>query len=167
MVALRFASLFLLYTSLTVLATKLPSRAAAAKGPTPPPLNTWAENALATVIKATSVSALDTAFDAVLSQDVTIAVNAMSLSRADYIAKRQSQGFDTAAKIVYSQALEAPTVANSSAAGEVALYFVATIGANVVTSSMNLVIGQDTTLSPPPTDSRRVNSINQILTETS
>ncbi|KAJ7030164.1 hypothetical protein C8F04DRAFT_1098596 [Mycena alexandri] len=174
MIALRFASLLLFSTSFIVFAAQLPARAAASKGPPAalafPPLKTWAENALAAVIEATNATALDTAFDAFLADDVSLTINNMTISRTNYIAKRQAKGFVDTAKIVYRDVIEVPTVANSTQAGVVTLFFNVTIGDVVVVSSMNLVIQQDLSAVSPGrhvrnSDLRRVFNINQVETE--
>ncbi|KAJ7743380.1 hypothetical protein B0H16DRAFT_1463710 [Mycena metata] len=170
MVALRFVSLFFLSSSFTVLAAHLPTRAAASKGPPAPvfpSLTKWAESALAAVIEATDAASLDAAFDAFLAKNVSLTINDMSISRANYIAKRQAKGFVTTSKIVYRDDMEVPTVANSSQAGMVALFFNVTIGNVIVNSGMNLVIEQEPSLlsSDPTCDARRVFNINQVETE--
>ncbi|KAJ7743342.1 hypothetical protein B0H16DRAFT_1010410 [Mycena metata] len=159
MVALRFASLLLLYTPFA-LASKLPCP----PNSTLPSLTTWAQNGLAGIVKATSASALETAFDVWLSQDVNITLNGNSLARAALFANRVNQGFDPAAKLSFIHTVEVPTVANSSETGEVSLSFNATIGKNTITGVINLVIVQDTSLSPPPADLRRTMNFNEIVT---
>ncbi|KAJ7030127.1 hypothetical protein C8F04DRAFT_1114735 [Mycena alexandri] len=150
MVALRFASLLLLLCTPFAVASKLPCP----PNSTLPSLTAWAKNGLAGIVQATSVSALETAFDAWLSQDVNITLNGISLARADLFANRVNQGFDRAATISFIHTLEAPTVANSSEAGEVSLSFNATIRQHEITGTINLIIVQDTSLSPPPAGTR-------------
>ena len=49
-----------------------------------PPLKIWAEGHLSSVLKATTQSDFDDAFDAFLSKHVNITVNGQHLSRAQY-----------------------------------------------------------------------------------
>ncbi|KAJ7024151.1 hypothetical protein C8F04DRAFT_1047494 [Mycena alexandri] len=166
MVALRFASFFLLSTAFTVLAAHLPSRdtAPAYKGPTPAPisLSSWAETQLTAVIKASSAPALNAAFDAFLSQGVNITFNNSPMSRATYVSLRLNKGFSPSASINYTGAIEVLDVANSTQAGMVALFFSDRVS-SAVESAMNIVVAPDASLaSHPGSDSRRVISINQI-----
>ena len=49
-----------------------------------PPLNTWAEQHLTTVLTAQSQSNFTTAFDDFISNDVSITYNGVGISREDY-----------------------------------------------------------------------------------
>ncbi|KAJ7021876.1 hypothetical protein C8F04DRAFT_1402671 [Mycena alexandri] len=152
MVALRFASLFLLSTSIAVLGANLPSDPAASNylTSTPPSLGTWAETRLTAIIKASSAPTLNAAFDAFLAQDVKITLNNKPISRADYISERLSKGFTPSASINYTGSIAVPAVANSTQAGLVALFFRDHVS-STVESAMNLVIA-----------SGKVSIINQI-----
>ncbi|KAJ7024147.1 hypothetical protein C8F04DRAFT_1132326 [Mycena alexandri] len=163
MVALRFTSLFLICTSLSALATKFPYKVTPPKGTsTLPSLTAWAQTHLTAVVAAPSADAANAAFDAFLADNVTITFDDMPVSRANYVAMRAAHGFPHTT-VVYNQALEVPTVANSSQAGIVSLFFTATIGSQVAVASMDLVIKQDTSLpGGPGCDRRRVYSITQV-----
>ncbi|KAJ7743379.1 hypothetical protein B0H16DRAFT_1561617 [Mycena metata] len=147
-----------------------------------PPLKTWAENQLSLIIKATSSTAFNSAFDAFLSKNATITLNGKHISREEYKTKLQGEGFDEAgATVHFSGAVEVPSEPNSIQAGVVGLFYNATIAENIVirdapvqsniTSSINLVIEEDKSLSPPHLppgvhgffDGRRVSVLNQVI----
>ncbi|KAJ7079639.1 hypothetical protein B0H15DRAFT_501276 [Mycena belliarum] len=148
-----------------------------------PPLKTWAEQHLSSIIKATTQTAFDAAFDAFLSKHATVTVNGKHLSRDAYKKQLQGEGFDEAGAIVtFSGAVEVPTdQKNPIQAGVVGLFYTADISENIVihdasvqshiTSSLNLVIEEDKSLTPPhlPSgvrgffDGRRVTVLNQII----
>ncbi|KAJ7166614.1 hypothetical protein C8R46DRAFT_1350937 [Mycena filopes] len=147
-----------------------------------PPLKTWAQNHLSSIIKATTATSFDSAFDAFLSKHVAITVNGKSVSRDEYKKKLQGEGFDEAGAIVqFTGAVEVPSEPNSIQAGVVGLFYNATISENIVvhdaavqsqiSSSINLVIEEDKTLSPPHLphgvhgffDGRRVSALNQVI----
>ncbi|KAJ7657812.1 hypothetical protein DFH06DRAFT_1327869 [Mycena polygramma] len=150
-----------------------------------PPLKTWAEQHLSSIIKATSTTAFDSAFDGFLSKNASITVNGKSVSRDEYKKQLQGEGFDEAGAIVqFKDAVEIPSESNSIQAGLVGLFYTATISENIVirdaqvqshiTSSLNLVIEEDKSLSPPHLphgihgffDGRRVSALNQIILDT-
>ncbi|KAJ6542800.1 hypothetical protein B0H19DRAFT_1171954 [Mycena capillaripes] len=147
-----------------------------------PPLKTWAEQHLSSIIKATTETAFDSAFEAFLSKHVTITVNGKNVSRDEYKKQLQGEGFDEAgATVEFSGAVEIPSENNSIQSGVVGLFYTAIISENIVirdaaiqsqiTSSLNLVIEEDKTLTPPHLphgihgffDERRVSVLNQII----
>ncbi|KAJ7743339.1 hypothetical protein B0H16DRAFT_1561450 [Mycena metata] len=160
MVALRFASLLLLSTPFA-LASKSPHP----PKPTLPSLTAWAQNGLAGVVKATSASALETALDGWLSPDVNITLNGINITPATLMAHRVNLGFAPPLKLSLVHTLEVPTVANSSETGEVSLAFNATIGPLDIAGVINVIIVQDTSLSPRPADPRRIINFNELLVE--
>ncbi|KAJ7448437.1 hypothetical protein B0H11DRAFT_2080853 [Mycena galericulata] len=115
-----------------------------------PPLKTWAQQHLSSIIKATAPAALDSAFDAFLSKHATITVNGKRLSHDEYKKQLQGQGFDEAGAIVtFSGAVEVPANEDDNIqAGSVGLFYTADISQNIVvlgapvqsqiTSSLNL-----------------------------
>jgi len=150
-----------------------------------PPLRTWAEQHLSSIIKATTQTAFDAAFDGFLSKHVTVTVNGKKVSRDDYKKQLQGEGFDEAgATVAFSGAVEVPADTNNPIqAGVVGLFYTATIAENIVirdasvqsqiTSSLNLVIEEDKSLTPPHFppgvrgffDGRRVSALNQIIVD--
>ncbi|KAJ7154459.1 hypothetical protein B0H12DRAFT_1247006 [Mycena haematopus] len=168
-----------------------------------PPLKTWAEQHLSSIIKATSKTAFDSAFDAFVSKKATIVVNGKHISRDEYQKQIQGEGFDEAgATVQFSGAVEVPSESNSIQAGLVGLFYTAIIAENIVvrdvpvarqiTSSLNLVIEEDKSLTPPHLpqgihgffganfpllsskhrsdqfpDGRRVSALNQIILDVS
>lgn len=134
-----------------------------------PPLRTWAEQHLSSIIKATTQTAFDAAFDGFLSKSATVTVNGKHVSRDEYKKQLQGEGFDEAgAEVTFSGAVEVPADQNNSIqvcmislfpkipcnlrppqAGVVGLFYTATISENIVirdapvqsqvTSSLNLV----------------------------
>jgi hypothetical protein len=79
-----------------------------------PPLRSWAEQHLSSIIKATTSAAFDAAFDGFLSQNAKITVNGKHVSRDEYKSQLKGQGFDEAgADVTFSGAVEVPSEANS------------------------------------------------------
>ncbi|KAJ6615357.1 hypothetical protein B0H10DRAFT_2041069 [Mycena sp. CBHHK59/15] len=150
-----------------------------------PPLKTWAEGHLSSIIKATSATAFDSAFDAFLSKHAKVTVNGKHISRDEYKKQLQGEGFDEAgATVAFSGAVEVPAdQSNPIQAGVVGLFYTATISENIVirdapvqsqvTSSLNLLIEEDKSLTPPHFppgvrgffDGRRVSVLNQIIVD--
>ncbi|KAF7373248.1 hypothetical protein MSAN_00533700 [Mycena sanguinolenta] len=147
-----------------------------------PPLKTWAQGHLSSIIKATTQTAFDSAFDAFVSKNATITVNGKKVSRDEYQKQLQGEEFDEAgADVQFNGAVEVPAESNSIQAGVVGLFYTAVIAENIVvrdapverqiTSSLNLVIEQDKSLSPPSLphgihgffDGRRVIELNQVI----
>ncbi|KAJ7147211.1 hypothetical protein C8R46DRAFT_1231809 [Mycena filopes] len=159
--------LFSTILATTALAVHAPMpRAEANKRPPAPtlsPLTTWAEDSLRAIITATNSRGLSAAFDAFLAPDVDITINGSPLSRADYISKRVGKGFDPTSSINFTASIEVPAVANSSAAGVVALFLRDHVSDTVV-SAANLVIKPDASISTAHgADNRRVSIINQVI----
>ncbi|KAJ6530641.1 hypothetical protein B0H19DRAFT_1191682 [Mycena capillaripes] len=147
-----------------------------------PPLKAWAEQHLSSIIKATTYTALDSAFDAFLSQHAKITLNGKHISRDEYQKELHGAGFDEAGALVqFSGVVEVPSQSHPNQAGLVGLFCTATIGENLVVrdgpivrqiiSSLNLVIEEDKSLTPPHFangvhgffDGRRVSALNQII----
>jgi len=148
-----------------------------------PTLTAWAEGHLSSILEATTSTEFDDAFDAFLSKHVSITVNGQQLSRDQY--KQQLLGESAVNKqstsIKFDGAVEVPTDQEQPVkAGLVGLFYVATtdlkervFGAPAqtqVTSSLNVIIKQDTTLPQPPIspiigffDGRRVATLNQVF----
>jgi hypothetical protein len=78
-----------------------------------PPLKTWAEQHLSSIIKATTKPAFDSAFEAFLSKQAKITVNGKSVSRDDYRKQLEDEGFDEAgAAVHFTGAVEVPSESN-------------------------------------------------------
>ncbi|KAK7029887.1 hypothetical protein R3P38DRAFT_2932197 [Favolaschia claudopus] len=150
-----------------------------------PPLKTWAEQHLSSIIKATTKPAFDSAFDAFLSKHATITVNGKRVSRDEYQNQLQGEGFEEVnADVQFTGAVEVPS-SEGVAGGVVGLFYTALIAEGIVirdapvgrkiTSSLNLVIEEDKSLQPPHLphgvhgffDGRRVSALNQIILEAS
>ncbi|KAJ6479033.1 hypothetical protein C8R45DRAFT_1156552 [Mycena sanguinolenta] len=143
-----------------------------------PPLNDWAQQHLFAILKATTQTEFDSAFDAFLSKNATITVNGKKVSRDEYQKQLQGKRFDEAgATVQLSGAVEAGSIQ----AGVVGLFYAAAITEHIVvrdapvekhiTSSLNLVLEEEESLVrphwPPGThgffDGRRVSALNQII----
>ncbi|KAJ7145736.1 hypothetical protein C8R44DRAFT_755771 [Mycena epipterygia] len=159
-----------------------------------PPLRIWAEQHLSSIIKATTQTAFEAAFDGFLSKSATVTVNGKHVSRDEYKKQLQGEGFDEAgAEVTFSGAVEVPADNSIQLSpkelypqgGVVGLFYTATISENIVirdapvqsqvTSSLNLVIEEDKSLTPPHfpggirgflPDGRRVSVLNQIILDT-
>ncbi|KAJ7749461.1 hypothetical protein B0H16DRAFT_1888169 [Mycena metata] len=125
-----------------------------------PALDIWAETHLAAVVHSTNPDEVAAAFDAFWSDDVWITFNGVATSAADYHARRITQGFNVTLNIMYAATVAAPSMANSSQAGAVALFFTNQVGGKNVTSIMNLLIAPDPYVTG--NDTRRVHNINQV-----
>ncbi|KAJ6562833.1 hypothetical protein DFH09DRAFT_1159738 [Mycena vulgaris] len=150
-----------------------------------PPLRTWAEQHLSSIIKATTSTDFDAAFDSFLSEHATVTVNGKPVSRDEYKKQLQGEGFDEAGAIVtFSGAVEVPADQSKPIeAGVVGLFYTAIISEAIVirdapvqsqvTSSLNLVIEEDKSLTPPHLpggirgffDGRRVTVLNQVIVD--
>ncbi|KAJ7619602.1 hypothetical protein FB45DRAFT_840096 [Roridomyces roridus] len=148
-----------------------------------PTLKNWAQLRLSAIIKATTPSAFDTAFDNFLSTHATLTVNGKHISRDEYKKQLQGEGFrEAGASVTFNGAVEIPNdKSNTFQAGVVGLFYTAVISeklilhgepeSNQITSSLNLVIEEDKSLTPPhlPSgvhgdfDGRRVSVLNQII----
>ncbi|KAJ7662916.1 hypothetical protein B0H17DRAFT_952936 [Mycena rosella] len=116
-----------------------------------PPLKTWAEQHLSSIIKATTQTMFDSAFDAFLSKNATVTVNGKHISRDEYKKQLQGEGFDEAgATVTFGGAVEVPADQSSPIqAGAVGLFYAAAISEHIVIrdapiqsqimSSLNLV----------------------------
>jgi hypothetical protein len=88
-----------------------------------PPLRSWAEQHLSSIIKATTQTAFDSAFEAFLSKHATITVNGKKVSRDEYKKQLQGEGFDEAGAIVqFSGAVEVPSESNSIQVSTLSFY---------------------------------------------
>ncbi|KAK6977044.1 hypothetical protein R3P38DRAFT_3126281 [Favolaschia claudopus] len=152
-----------------------------------PPLKTWAEQHLSSIIKAPTKPAFDSAFDAFLSKHATITVNGKHISRDEYQKQLQGEGFEeVSADVQFTGAVEVPSSEPESVGGGVVgLFYTALIAEGIVirdapvgrkiTSSLNLIIEEDKSLQPPHLphgvhgffDGRRVSALNQIIFEAS
>ncbi|KAJ7157874.1 hypothetical protein C8R43DRAFT_882763 [Mycena crocata] len=149
-----------------------------------PPLRAWAEQHLSSIIKATTQTTFNAAFDSFLSKHATITVNGKNVSRDDYKKQLQGEGFDEAgATVSFSGAVEVPDPENPLQRGVVGLFYTAVISENIVirdapvqsqvTSSLNLVIEEDKSVPPPHLppgvhgffDGRRVTVLNQVIVD--
>ncbi|KAJ7475061.1 hypothetical protein FB451DRAFT_1247409 [Mycena latifolia] len=144
-----------------------------------PPLKNWAEDHLSAIIKAETQAVVDEAVETFLAKDATFTVNGKRVSRDEY--KNQLRGpLEQSATVKFSDAVEVPAdKSHPSQAGSIGLFYTAVIvegihvhGAPVldnVTSSVNLVIKEDKSLTPPHVghgglfDGRRVFEVNQII----
>ncbi|KAJ7749463.1 hypothetical protein B0H16DRAFT_1725106 [Mycena metata] len=136
---------------------------ASAQNPTPPlsALNDWATTSVSKLLQATSNETLKTASDAFFANDVSLVLNGKVFSIPEYNAQRVGLGFNGSTTVSFPAALEVPTVANSSLAGEVALFInVQVMGTPDVFTTMNLIIRPDPFASGP--DTRRVYALDQV-----
>ncbi|KAL0579224.1 hypothetical protein V5O48_002786 [Marasmius crinis-equi] len=151
-----------------------------------PPADTWAQQHLETLIKASSQADFDSAFDAFISKDVReIVLNGAAVSRDEYKQKFRSQVFDERSAVVsFTGTVASGDKANvSGGTGTVGLFYTAQYFEGIVIrdvpvevdakSSINLVVEQDPSLKPPTLpggihgffDGRRVFQVNQILVD--
>ncbi|KAJ7062295.1 hypothetical protein C8F01DRAFT_127712, partial [Mycena amicta] len=87
-----------------------------------PPLKTWAQQHLTAVLKATTQSAFNTAFDAFIAKDASITVNGKHVTRDAY--KRTLEGFeDRSVDVKFNEMVEVPTSPNTIEAGVVGLFY--------------------------------------------
>ncbi|KAJ7128374.1 hypothetical protein C8R44DRAFT_700938 [Mycena epipterygia] len=126
-----------------------------------PPLKTWAQQHMSAIIKATTQTAFDAAFDGFLSKHATTTVNGKHISRDEYKEQLQGLRFDeSGATVVFSNAIEVPAdPENPLQAGAVGLFLTDIISENIIirdaqvqsriTSSLNLVVEEDKSLKPP------------------
>jgi len=150
-----------------------------------PTLTAWVEGHLSAVLKASTTANFDSAFDGFVSKHATITVNGRRLSRDEY--KQQLLGESAVNKestsVKFDGVVEVPTDEEQPVkAGLVGAFYVATtnlkekvFGASAqvqVTSSLNIVVEQDTTLPQPPVspirgffDGRRVANLNQVFVD--
>ncbi|KAF7342432.1 hypothetical protein MVEN_01832400 [Mycena venus] len=94
----------------------------------PPPMKTWAEYHLSSILKATTQNEFNDAFDAFLSMKATITVNGRHLSREEY--KKMLQGekvLESGASVDFRSAVDVPADGNSVQTGVVGLFYTATI----------------------------------------
>ncbi|KAJ7136265.1 hypothetical protein C8R46DRAFT_1047704 [Mycena filopes] len=168
---MKFFTSLLIAATLTISALAQPTvearaEAEAAAANCSAPLSTltaWAEKYLRATIKVTSAAATTAAFDAFLAADVNITLNGNHIARADYVALRLGKGFSPSDSITFFDSIEVPTVANSSAAGVVALFYSDHVG-DTIRSVSNLVIKPDPSVSSAHNaDTRRVFVINQVV----
>ncbi|KAJ7749435.1 hypothetical protein B0H16DRAFT_1845537 [Mycena metata] len=95
------------------------------------------------------------------ADDASIVSNGKVFSITEYNAQRVALNFTGTTTVTFSAALEVPTIANSSLAGAVALFFnVQVMGMADVASTMNLIIRPDPFASGR--DTRRVYALNQV-----
>jgi len=148
-----------------------------------PSLTSWAKSHISAIIEATTSADLDSALDAFLTKDATFTVNGTTFSRSQYKTLLQQEKFDEiGATLNFSGEVEVQ--ADGSQAGSVGLFYTAVVAEAIrihdaavqhqFTSSINLVIEQDTSipLPTPPTvpvhgfpivDRRRVTALNQVV----
>ncbi|KAJ6578230.1 hypothetical protein B0H19DRAFT_1338296 [Mycena capillaripes] len=117
-----------------------------------PPLKTWAEEHLASVIKASNLSEFDLAFQEFVSKDATITVNGNHVSREEYKKMLQAEEFDEAGATLHINGAVQVPEKTSTQGGFVGLFYRATIREGIrvrdapvenhITSSMNLVYVQ-------------------------
>ncbi|KAJ7128439.1 hypothetical protein C8R44DRAFT_700971 [Mycena epipterygia] len=142
-----------------------------------PPLKTWAQQHMYAIIKATTQTAFDAAFDGFLSKHATTTVNGKHISRDEYKEQLQGLRFDesftlrrmvgvsSGATVVFSNAIEVPAdPENPLQAGAVGLFLTDIISEDIIirdaqvqsriTSSLNLVVEEDKSLKPPHTSIR-------------
>ncbi|KAJ6459926.1 hypothetical protein C8R45DRAFT_1081292 [Mycena sanguinolenta] len=125
-----------------------------------PPMKAWAEHHLASIFKAPTQPEFTDAFDAFLSQKATVTVNGRDLSVEQYKNMLQGEKYNqTSASIKFHSAVDVPADSSSVQTGMVGLFYTATISEldiraaeKDITSSMNLVIGEDKSVEPPGID---------------
>jgi len=73
------------------------------------PLTQWTKNHITAIIQATNQTDLDSAIDAFLSQDATIVVNGVEVSRAEFVNQVQTEKFNEAGVTVsFAASVEVP-----------------------------------------------------------
>ena len=73
------------------------------------PLTQWTKNHITAIIQATNQTDLDSAIDAFLSQDATIVVNGVEVSRAEFVDQVQAEKFNEAgATVSFAGSVEVP-----------------------------------------------------------
>ncbi|KDQ62740.1 hypothetical protein JAAARDRAFT_30645 [Jaapia argillacea MUCL 33604] len=144
-----------------------------------PNLTQWTESRITAILKATSTTDFDQAFDAFIAPDAQITVNGAPLTRDQYKQQLAGEGLlEALASVTFNGAVEVPT--DGQLAGTVGVFYVATIvskllidGApaeSTITSSLNVVIKQYPTgnTGPPPPirgyhDYRKVATLDQVF----
>ncbi|KAJ7706491.1 hypothetical protein B0H16DRAFT_1481993 [Mycena metata] len=148
------------FTTSFVLSALLVATASAQSGALPT-LHEWAETAITGVFTATSPAALNDAYELFWADDVSIVLNGVAISTKEYSDRRSAQGFNGTSTIQFSASFDQPTVANSTQAGLVSLFFTNAVpGAPPVVSTMNLIIRPDPFAKTA--DTRRVYFIDQV-----
>ncbi|KAJ7741653.1 hypothetical protein B0H16DRAFT_1890419 [Mycena metata] len=148
------------FTTSFLLSALLVATASAQSGALPK-LHEWAETAVTAVFTATSPAALNDAFELFWADDTSIVLNGVAISMKEYSDRLSAQGFNGTSTIQFTASFDQPTVANSTQAGLVSLFFTyAVSGTPPVNSTMNLIIR------PAPfvktADTRRVSFIDQV-----
>ncbi|KAJ7922543.1 hypothetical protein B0H13DRAFT_2317384 [Mycena leptocephala] len=138
-----------------------------------PPLKTWAEQHLSSIIKATTKPAFDSAFEAFLSKQAKITVNGKSVSRDDYQKQLEGEGFGEAgAAVHFTGAVEVPSESNDIQSGLVDLFYTAVIDEiRDAPVERQITTAFNSFLTPPHLpqgvhgffDGRRVSVLNQII----
>jgi len=148
------------------------------------PLKSWAQSHISAILQATTKSAFDSAFDAFLAKDVKVTLNGKAISRDAYKVELSREKFDEeGAQVTFGGVVQVPKDQDKPVeAGVVGLFYNAIIGESIVvrdapveraiSSSVNLVIDQDKSITPPhlPSgvrgggfDARRVFALNQVI----
>ncbi|KAJ7749484.1 hypothetical protein B0H16DRAFT_1691902 [Mycena metata] len=162
---MQFFTSFVLSALIVATASAQPGsvavRAAAQKPAALPALHEWAETAITAVFTATSPAALNDAYELFWADDVSIVLNGLALSTKEYSDRRSAQGFSGTSTIQFTASFDQPTVANSTQAGLVSLFFTNAVpGMPAVDSTMNLIIRPDPFAKTA--DTRRVYFIDQV-----
>jgi len=150
-----------------------------------PSLTNWLKQHVTTLYTVTDTSAFDDAFDAFLTKDASITVNGAKITRDQYKQQLLGQKFEeSGAQVNFLASVEVPADQTQTAlAGDVGISFQATVDEKFlvlgapetrsVNSSLNVVIIQDKTITPPNLpgrggafDPRRVSVLNQITVST-
>ncbi|KAJ7749472.1 hypothetical protein B0H16DRAFT_874514 [Mycena metata] len=136
-------------------------RAAAQQPAAVPALHEWGKTAITAVFTATSTAALNDAYELYWADDVSIVLNGVAISAKEYADRLSAQGFNGTSTIQFTASFDQPTVANSTQAGLVSLFFTtAAPGTPPVVSTMNLIIRPDPFAKNA--DTRRVYFIDQV-----
>ncbi|RPD76785.1 hypothetical protein L226DRAFT_521524 [Lentinus tigrinus ALCF2SS1-7] len=150
-----------------------------------PNLPNWVQQHITTLYSAKTPEAFSSAFDAFISQDVSIKVNGKPMSRAQY--KQMVQGEitgDVGAEVTFNGVVSVPADDKDLRAigtGTVGAFFSAEVfgkffvfgapQANTVSSSINVVVIQDPSLHHHQVgrggafDGRRVSELTEVLTD--
>ncbi|THH28080.1 hypothetical protein EUX98_g6105 [Antrodiella citrinella] len=148
-----------------------------------PNLTNWLKQHITTLYTVTDRTAFNNAFNAFLTQDASITVNGKKVTKDEYMQQLLGQKFEeSGAQVNFLATVEVPADQNQpQLAGDVGTSFQATVDEQFlvlgapetrsVNSSLNVVIVQDKSITPPhPTvpvrggifDPRRVSVLNQI-----
>jgi len=149
-----------------------------------PPLTTWAEQHLTSLLQAGTQGDFDQVFDSFISQDVDITFNGSKLTRDQY--KQQLSGeelLERSVTVNFEDIVQAPELNTQATqdSGLVGIFYNAQFiekilifgapASHTANSSFNITVAQDKRVPLPPrgirgdVDRRRVVALNQVLVD--